>query len=218
MKVDVAFAVSGDKAPVDHGYALYGSISRILPQLHPPHGALQETELGQDLWRSVGIHPMNGRICGNRLLKIDAGTQVRIRIDREQVEQVMPLAGRVLELDGWTIRIGKPKIEPLVPSVFLRSRLVVIKGFMEPAPFLEAVARQLQQLRISGQPGIPYRKSNGAATGSPLLRRTLQIRDKVVVGYALEVSALTAEEAVALQEHGLGGRRRFGCGIFVPAA
>jgi CRISPR-associated protein Cas6 len=53
---------------------------------------------------------------------------------------------------------------------------------------------------------------------SPLLRRTLQIRDKVIVGFAVEVGALTADEALILQEQGLGGRRRFGCGIFVPVS
>jgi CRISPR/Cas system CSM-associated protein Csm4 (group 5 of RAMP superfamily) len=28
------------------------------------------------------------------------------------------------------------------------------------------------------------------------------------------VSELTAEESIRLQEHGLGGRRKMGCGVF----
>jgi len=30
------------------------------------------------------------------------------------------------------------------------------------------------------------------------------------------VQGLDADESLKLQEHGIGGRRRFGCGIFVP--
>jgi hypothetical protein len=30
------------------------------------------------------------------------------------------------------------------------------------------------------------------------------------------VDYLTATESILLQEHGLGGRRHMGCGIFVP--
>jgi CRISPR-associated protein Cas6 len=39
-----------------------------------------------------------------------------------------------------------------------------------------------------------------------------------VVGYALRVNGLTEEGSIRLQEEGLGGRRRMGCGIFVRAA
>lgn len=32
--VDLAFRLTGSKVPVDHGYALYSVISRILPEIH----------------------------------------------------------------------------------------------------------------------------------------------------------------------------------------
>ena len=44
----------------------------------------------------------------------------------------------------------------------------------------------------------------------------IQIKDKSIVGYALRVVGLTAEESIRLQETGLGGRRRMGCGVFLP--
>ena len=32
--VDLAFRMTGTKVPVDHGYALYSAISRLLPEIH----------------------------------------------------------------------------------------------------------------------------------------------------------------------------------------
>jgi CRISPR-associated protein Cas6 len=94
---------------------------------------------------------------------------------------------------------------------------------MEPAPFLEAVQRQLDALEMRGKASlVEQRQAAEANTGkksgtrSPFLRRTIRIRDKEVVGFALRVEELTAEESILLQEKGIGGRRRFGCGIFVP--
>ena len=44
----------------------------------------------------------------------------------------------------------------------------------------------------------------------------VRVKGKAVVGYSLIVSGLTAAESVRLQEHGLGGRTRMGCGFFLP--
>jgi CRISPR-associated protein Cas6 len=44
----------------------------------------------------------------------------------------------------------------------------------------------------------------------------MRIKDKKLVGYALRVTGLTAEESIRLEEEGLGGRRRMGCGVLVP--
>ncbi len=104
----------------------------------------------------------------------------------------------------------------------LLSRLVVIKGFLEPVPFLEAASRQLEALGIDGIAALVPRRENGARegrsaapAGSPI-RRTVRIHDREVAGFAVRVEGLTADDALRLQGAGLGGRRRFGCGIFCP--
>jgi hypothetical protein len=35
------------------------------------------------------------------------------------------------------------------------------------------------------------------------------------VGFPLRIDGLTAEESLIVQEHGVGSRRRMGCGVFV---
>ena len=93
----------------------------------------------------------------------------------------------------------------------------------EAESFLAAAQRQLAELEIQAQAGLVYQpqivaENQGKQTGSRslFLRRTLKIKDKQVVGFALQVEGLSAEESIRLQEKGLGGRRHFGCGLFTP--
>ena len=100
-----------------------------------------------------------------------------------------------------------PNIDLLQPARHLYCR-VVIKG-QQPETFLKAVQRQLQQLRIKGE----VRVSMGAH-GS-LNRKTLKVRQYVVVGFGLEVADLSDQDSLKLQVCGIGGKRKMGCGIFV---
>ena len=50
--VDLAFRLTGSKVPVDHGYALYSALSRLLPEIH---GA-----------KNIGVHPRSA--CGKPFL------------------------------------------------------------------------------------------------------------------------------------------------------
>ncbi len=88
--------------------------------------------------------------------------------------------------------------------------MVVIKGQQQPENFLEAAQRQLQQLGIKGKAHLSI-GSHGA-----LNRKTLRVRQYVVVGFGLEVAELSNEDSLKLQIYGVGGKRKMGCGIFVP--
>lgn len=206
---EVVFSIHGGPISVDHGYQLYSAISRVLPEIH---GDSQ-----------IGIHPIFGNLTGNRMLMLTKSSCLTLRLPVDRIPDILPLAGKPLDLADTSITVGVPNSRALIPAVSLKSRLVIIKGFMEPGPFLEAVQRQLNGLEIRGE---PFLMSTGSAvvenatrvggTKSPWLRRTIRIRNKEIVGFALRVEGLTAEESILLQEKGIGGRRRFGCGIFVP--
>jgi CRISPR-associated protein Cas6 len=208
-KVDVQFRITGTEIPADHGYHLLAAISKILPSLH-----------GDD---EVGVHAISGRFVGGRRLALTERSRLTIRLSPDRVAEVLPLAGKSLDVGGSPIRVGVPQMHALMPAARLYSRLVVIKGFLEPTDFLEAARRQLESLEIRGETSLVPQPERVAAnadrrggTHSPYLRRTLRIRDKEIVGFALRVQDLTAEDSIRLQERGLGGRRRFGCGVFLP--
>ncbi|MHB8971147.1 MAG: type I-MYXAN CRISPR-associated protein Cas6/Cmx6 [Pirellulaceae bacterium] len=189
--VDLAFPlISIQPIPADHGYFLYGALSRVLPQLHETNG--------------VAVHPIRGQQIGNRQLQLNDRSRLVLRADADHIGQLIALAGKQLDVAGHRLRVGVPQVWTLRPAPALRSRLVTIKGFLDPEPFQAAARRHLDEMGVSAEAQLTLGK-----------RRTLRIKDKEVVGYEVLVEALSAEESLVLQERGLGGRRHMGCGVFV---
>jgi CRISPR-associated endonuclease/helicase Cas3 len=60
----------------------------------------------------------------------------------EFIPRCLPLAGKPLDLSGHRIRIGVPTVHALTPAATLIARLVTIKGFKDPVPFLDAARRR----------------------------------------------------------------------------
>ena len=143
--VDLAFRLTGDRIPADHGYPLLAAIARIIPAVHSDE--------------TVGIHPIIGRYVGGRQLALTDRSRLTFRLDSDRIAEILPLAGKALDLDGARLRVGVPETRALRPAARLRSRLVIIKGFLEPEPFLEAVRRQLADLGIQGIPGLLRRRT-----------------------------------------------------------
>ena len=187
--VDLVFRLRGSTIPVDHGYALYAALSRLVPALHGAH--------------AIGVQPIRGTYRGNGLLHLMTFSQLVLHLPDDQIRTYLTLAGKRLDVEGHVLQVGVPTIRALRPAATLRARLVTIKGFLESEPFLEATRRQLQSLGIAGE----------VLLGE---RRTLRVKEKQVVGFEVAMTGMTAAESLILQEQGLGGRRRMGCGVFVP--
>jgi CRISPR-associated protein Cas6 len=186
--IDLVFRLNGITIPVDHGYALYAALSRITPEIHEA--------------KELGVQPIRGMYGGDGKLHLADFSRLILRLPDDQIREYLTLAGKRLDIDGHVLRVGVPEVRLLRPVASLRSRLVTIKGFMVTDTFLEAAKRQLQDLQVAGETHIGERK-------------TFRVKDKQVVGFEMGISNLTADESLALQEKGLG-RRRMGCGVFVP--
>lgn len=186
--VDLSFPLRGTTVPVDHGYALFSAVNRLIPAVHA-HSKL-------------AIHPIRGVYAGGGILQLSQSSRLTIRLEADEIKTCLPLSGKTLEIQGALLQLGVPRLYLLTPAVNLRARMVTIKGFLDESAFREAAQRQLDELQVRAELQL------GA-------RRTLRIQDKRIVGYQTALLGLTAEESVTIQEHGLGGRRRFGCGVFV---
>lgn len=200
MYIDLCFSlVAKDAIWADHGYALYGAISRVLEEkVHAENG--------------IGVHPIRGRQVGDRRLMLMPWSTLTLRVSDDQIASMLPLAGKALRLGEASVRVGVPMVKVLVPATALRSRLVNIKvanirpESVTKEQFANAVRRQLAELGISEAAIVTIGK-----------RRTMRVKQRELVGYEILVEGLAAEESVALQEHGVGGKRHMGCGVFVPA-
>ncbi|HVA51265.1 MAG TPA: type I-MYXAN CRISPR-associated protein Cas6/Cmx6 [Pirellulales bacterium] len=197
--IDLSFILTGTcDIPADHGYHLYAAVSRLLSSMHEPNG--------------IGVHPIRGRLIGDRRMQICDFSRLTIRVAPERIADLLPLAGKQLNIGRQPVRVGVPQVYALSAATALRSRLVTIKVSGDraaPHPpdeteFLAAARRQLDALNVSPEAQLTVGK-----------RRTLRVKDKEVVGYEVLASELTAHESISLQESGLGGRRHMGCGIFV---
>src|SRR5262249_25433300 len=99
--------------------------------------------------------------------------------------------------------------------------IVTFKHSVEPEVFLATASARLRDMGLSPVAEIPTIQRVIAVAGKPNRageprRMVLRIKGRRIIGYALRVSALSAEESIRLQEEGLGGRRRLGAGFFLP--
>ena len=194
--INVTFPVQGTYLPADHGYLLYSAITRYVPSLHTVS------------W--LGIELISGIPWEKGLIALPRRNgSLRLRLPADKLAQALLLAGARLELDSYALRLGIPLARPLVPASSLYARIVTIKKFIEPEPFLAAAQRQLIQLGINSTPELP-------SDGHTRSRRIITIHGHKIVGFSLATHGLSEEDSIKLQTHGIGGRRTMGCGIFNP--
>jgi CRISPR-associated endonuclease/helicase Cas3 len=193
--VNLSFSVQGQALPADHGFGLFAALSRLCPAVH------QQNEI--QILTIPGIPDRKGKIT------LTDRSRLLIRLPITKIPLVYAIAGKRLLIGKHSIQIGIPNVEPLQPKPKLRSRIVTIKGYTEPEPFLGAVQRQLDALEVSGQLQIPLNLDKTPK------RKTIKIKKDTVVGFTTEISNLSDEDSLKLQQWGLGGRRRMGCGVFL---
>jgi len=130
--------VGGKQLPADHGYLLYSAISEASSSLH-----------GID-WLAIEL--ISGFPSGRGLIALpERGATLRLRIPADHYRDVLPLAGKRLDIGGHQIRLGLPVARPLQPAPSLYARVVTIKKFTEADPFLEAVKRKLDSFGVKGR-------------------------------------------------------------------
>lgn len=189
-RVDLTFRLTATLVPRDHGYALFGAICRVLGDLH---GA-----------KWLAVHSLRGIPRPDGSLSLDPRHGgLRFRIEPGEIPRVLPLAGKRLEIDGHTAHVGVSSVHAITPAPALAARLVVIKGFMEPEPFRDAVKRQLDALEVTARIEVGR-------------RRVIQVNGDNVVGFGVTLHEVAEEGALRVQYVGVGGKQRMGCGVFVP--
>lgn len=152
----------------------------------------------------VALHDLPAAFVGE-------GHELRIRTVAELVPALSyGLDGLDLQVEdnnrpSRRLRLLRPRVVPLMPRATLVADLVTIRGKRTA----EGLAERCRQVLMNR--GLTH-AAQSVEIGD---RRVLRVREALVLGWAMRVSGLPWDESLALQRVGLGGRRRFGGGVFV---
>ena len=194
--IELAFPVMGQSLLIDHGYQLYSALKYRLMQLKD--------------WDDISIKTISGKLDRDtrNQLNLTARSKLLIRLPSEKVPFVYSFSGKSLTIGKHKIRLGIPEMNFLQPKSRLRSHIVVIRGYEEPNGFLEAAKRQIEKLNIQTDLKLICKKDG---TSKP---KTIKVK-QTLVGFGIEANHLSESDSIMLQEKGLGGKHKMGCGVFV---
>ena len=186
---EVHFELQGTLLPRDHGYLLFLELSRLLPWL------ADET--------LAAVHHIQGAETGkDDLLILNRRTKLVIRIPVYREADLAILPGQTITVGGFELTIGKGKTKPLARHSPLYAHCVTT-GSMDEEGFASDIIRILDELKIT------CRFICGR-------RQTVTTADGLAYGYSLLLHELPVEQSILVQQRGMGGNRKIGCGIFIP--
>lgn len=209
--LEIQFMLRGKTLPADHGYALYSAVKKLLQEIG-------DESLPNDLPSEVRLCSIPGIPDRAGMIYLNRSSRFRLRCPSEQMQTwYRLLQNQVFDIRGHLIRLVQPRITLPEVSDVLASRMVTFKldaidHVDVPRYFLESCQKGLARLEIKGKAFIP------SDADGDLARRSLQIKDKKIVGYSVVVEELSEKDSLKLQWHGLGGRQHFGCGWFYPVS
>jgi len=183
--VELRFPMIGNALTRDCDYEMYVAISRLIPEARGADWLAMEVQDDARVW--AGPQP-----------------KLNMRLPQSRVSLVLKLSGRRVRAGDSLIRLAAPQIHLLKPCRGLYSRCVAMRNCAGREPFLDCLARRLDEMGIYGEPEL-----------GP--RRYVRIGRRTVSGFALKIHDLSEEGSLLLQEQGMGSWRHAGCGYFVRA-
>jgi CRISPR-associated protein Cas6 len=185
---DVQFDIQGTLLPIDHGFALFTELARLLPWL-------ADEPLG-------GVHAIHGADTGHGELILNRRTKLMIRMVSARVPELMQLSGQSINIGGNKLEIGAGKIRPLSRHTPLFAHCVVT-GSEDELDFTNDIIRLLDEMKIDSR----------FICGK---RQAIRTPDGMASGFSLMLHGLPVEHSFLVQQQGLGKYRKIGCGIFIP--
>lgn len=196
--VDLLFRLRGRSVDVDHAWDLSQALERALDP---------------GLCQRIGVHGIRLPDSGNGWqapagadaeVPLSRRARLVIRVRREDRESVARLEDQRLRLGHHEIEVGACSERPLSSLETLYARAVLDREEQSEAAFLRRVADELAALEI------PVTRLLCGRRGA------IRSAQGVLVTRALLIADLKPEQAVRLQQRGIGGARQLGCGLFVP--
>lgn len=195
-KVDVEFRIAGAGKAIslDHSHQLFGALSKALNE-----------DLHNASW--LGIHVIRGDQINDEIV-LNRESKIKLRVDIDKINLILKLAGKIITIGKERVVLSSSNIIPILPSLNLHARMVVIKPYIERQSFIVAAIKQLKE-----HYDIELPQSNIIVNEK---RKLVKVHDKKIVGYGVTLLNLSDTQSALIQTFGLGGKRRMGCGLFTP--
>ena len=195
--IELSFSVDCKELPYDHAFELSSEILNLIP------------EIKND--KRNAIQTLHGPMSGNGWVRPDGQNiplskraKLIMRINKSQIDDIKTIEGREIKLFGNKLKIGKSKIKSFVIVKDLFCRFIVSDPNIDEDKFLELIQNELKQYNINLRKALCGQSKMIRFGSETFYTRSLMIAD------------LSKKESLRLQEEGVGERRLYGCGIFLP--
>ena len=196
--VDLHYKIDCRQIPTCHAWELSQALYQVMPWIK------DEPE--------VGVHQIHGAASGNgwerppdgELIHLSKRTRMHLRVPVSRIDDAAELVGKVLDIAGHSVGIGKMTSKSIDPFSTIFSRYIVVSEGMTEDDFLQSVVNDLKSRGMETRKLLCGMGHEFEANGKRIETRSLMIAD------------LDKATSVALQEVGVGPHRHLGCGIFVP--
>lgn len=199
--LDLSFAIQCKQLPLDHAWPLSQAIHDALPWFHEEDVA--------------GIHTIHVAESGNgwlrpedaenQLLLPSRRTRMALRIPKHRLQDAQALIGTTLDIDGHALTVGEGKEKTLINASVIFARYVLSDATEEEPDFLQRMAKEVRNIA-----GFKVKKMMCGKS------HTISTPDGILHTRHLMIADLDNDPSIRLQQYGLGGGRKLGCGLFMP--
>ena len=198
---DLVFKIDCKQITLDHAHDLSHALMKVLPWL-----------VDED---KAGVHMIHGASTGNGWQRPEAKdgesfiylshrSKMHLRMPKNRYEDVKALIGKTISVAGNDITFGEYQIKPLTSLGTLFSRYILLLNNESEDQLIQRVADEMKSM------GITLKKALCGTGGEFILP------EGKVHTASMMVADLDPEEAVILQQYGIGEGRKMGFGLFIP--
>lgn len=198
---DLSFKVDCKMVPLDHAQELSDAILEMLPWMADEPQA--------------GVHMIHGASTGNGWQRPEDDTndgciylsrrsRMHIRMPKHRHEDAAALVGQTIRLGEHDLTFGDFQVKKFSPLSTLFSRYVIVGDDESEDAFVSRVSAEMKDM------GITLRK---ALCG---IGHRFNLAEGPVNTMSIMVADLDPEEAVTLQQQGIGEGQIMGFGLFIP--
>tara|TARA_A100001015_G_scaffold69080_1_gene76525 strand:- start:1318 stop:1809 length:492 start_codon:yes stop_codon:yes gene_type:complete len=127
-----------------------------------------------------------------------------MRINKTQIDDIKDIEGKEIKLFGNSLKIGVSKVKNFLIVKDLFCRFVISDKKISEDDFLEKIQMELRNFNVNIKKALCGKSMTINFDKNTEYTRSLMIAD------------LSKEESLKLQEEGVGGKKLYGCGIFLP--